>query len=173
MKLETHNINQRVKGAGNLLNDINFTVNPKEFVALVGVEGAGKTTLLNALSGNQPASHGKVLINGIDLYGYFDLFRSDIGYVPQTEVVHTELTTEAALNYLAKLRLSPDITKQERNALVSDLLEELDLSEHRKTRISELSAGQYKRLEIGCELLTKPRLLYLDEPAQGLKSGRR
>jgi len=171
LKLEAHNLTQQVKGPRNVLNEINFTVNPKEFVALVGMKGSGKTTLLNALSGNWPASHGKVLINGIDLYEHFDLFRSDIGYVPQPDIVHAELTSEAALNYVARLRLSPDLTKQERNALVSEMLEELDLSEHRKTLLSELSAEQYKRLSMGCELLTKPRLLYLDDPTQGLNPG--
>ena len=171
LKLEAHNVIQQVKGAGNVLNDINFTANPKELVALVGVKESGKTALLNALSGSRPASHGKVLINGIDLYEHFDLFRSDIGYVPQTDIVHAELTAEAALNYVARLRLSPDITKQERNALVSDLLKDLDLLESRKTRISELSDGQNKRLLIGCELITKPRLLFFDEPTQGVNPG--
>ncbi len=169
--MEAQNIHQQVTSSLNLLQDISLIINPNEFVALVGMSGSGKTTLLNALSGYWPASHGRVLINDIELYDHYDLFRNDIGYVPQKDIVHSELTPEAALNYVAKLRMPPDITRQERKTVVQQVLEDLDLSERGKVSISRLSGGQLKRVSIGCELLIKPRLLYLDEPTSGLDPG--
>ena len=171
LRIEARNINQQVSNSLNLLNNINMNLEPNEFVALVGMSGSGKTTFLNALSGYWPASHGRVLVNGIDLYDHYDLFRNDIGYVPQKDIVHAELTPEEALDYVAKLRMPPDTTAQERRAVVGNVLEELDLAERRNVPISSLSGGQLKRVSIGVELLTKPRLFFLDEPTSGLDPG--
>jgi len=91
------NINQYVSRRLNILQNINLVVKPMEFVAVVGMSGSGKTTLLNALSGYKPASDGKVLVNGMDLYKHYDLFRNDMGYVPQKDIVHAELTPYIAL----------------------------------------------------------------------------
>jgi ABC-type multidrug transport system ATPase subunit/pSer/pThr/pTyr-binding forkhead associated (FHA) protein len=171
LKLEAQNINQWVSKKTNLLQDISFTINPNEFVALVGMSGSEKNALLNALSGFKPASHGSVLINGIDLYEHYDLFRNDIGFVPQEVIVHAELTTETALGYVAKLRMPPDSTKDERNTVVTEVLEDLELSACREERIARLSNEQLKRVSIGCELLTKPRLFFLDETTSSLDPG--
>ena len=100
-----------------------------EFVALVGMSGAGKSTLLNAMSGYWPASQGQVLVNGVNLYDHYDFFRNDIGYVPQKDIVHTELTPTTALDFVARLRLPPDTNSAERKTLVNDVLADLDLTE--------------------------------------------
>ncbi len=171
LKIETQNLNQQATHSLNLLQDVNLVIGPNEFVAIAGMSGSGKTTLLKALSGYRPASHGCVLVKGIDLYEHYDLFRSDMGYVPQKSLIHAELTPEAALSYTAQLRLPPDTTRGERKKIVSDMLEDLDLMECRKIPVSGLSAGQRKRVSMGCELLTKPRLYYLDEPTWGLDPG--
>jgi ABC-type multidrug transport system ATPase subunit len=126
---------------------------------------------MNSISGYWPASHGQVLVNGIDLYKHYDLFRNDIGYVPQKDIVHTELTPELALDYVAQLRMPPDTSPKERNAVVMGVLQDLDLTERRSIPIARLSGGQLKRVSIGVELLTKPRLFFLDEPTSGLDPG--
>jgi len=169
--LEARNINRYISHKLNLLQNISLVIRPMEFVAIVGMSGSGKTTLLNALSGYRPASDGQVLVNGIDLYRHYDLFRNDIGYVPQRDIVHAELTPYVALEYVAKLRMPPDITPQERSKAVLEVLEELDLQERKDVPISRLSGGQLKRVSIGVELLTKPRLFFLDEPTSGLDPG--
>ncbi|MCJ7624093.1 MAG: FHA domain-containing protein, partial [Anaerolineaceae bacterium] len=171
LNLDATHINQFVSKELNLLQDISLLIKPMEFVALVGMSGAGKSTLMNAMSGYWPASHGKVLINGVNLYDHYDFFRNDIGYVPQKDIVHSELTPASALDYVAQLRLPPDTTSVERRALVDDVLEDLDLTERRDVPIHKLSGGQLKRVSIGVELLTKPRLFYLDEPTSGLDPG--
>jgi ABC transport system ATP-binding/permease protein len=171
VRIEARNINQQVSSSLNLLKDISLTIDPNEFLALVGMSGAGKTTFMNAISGYWPASHGTVLVNGINLYDHYDLFRNDIGYVPQKDIVHAELTPELALDFVAQLRMPPDTAPQERKAVVAEVLKDLDLTERKDIPISRLSGGQLKRVSIGVELLTKPRLLFLDEPTSGLDPG--
>ncbi len=169
--LQVRGVKQYVTKQINLLQDINLIIQPFEFVAVVGMSGSGKTTLMNAISGYRPATHGHVLVNQTDLYTNYDLFRNDIGYVPQKDIVHTELTPESALDYVARLRMPPDTTPAERSAVVNEVLENLGLTERRYVPISRLSGGQLKRVSIGVELVTKPRLFYLDEPTSGLDPG--
>ena len=87
-----------------LLDPISLTVYPSELVALMGPAGAGKTTFLKALNGYTPARQGQVLFNGSDLYRSYDLFRQQLGYVPQDDIVHPQLTVREALYFSTKLR---------------------------------------------------------------------
>ena len=88
--------------------------------------------------------------------------------VPQDDVVHRQLTVNQALSYAAELRLPPDTSKADRTKVVSQVLEELDLTKHANTRVDKLSGGQRKRASVALELLTGPSLLMLDEPTSGL-----
>jgi ABC-type multidrug transport system ATPase subunit/pSer/pThr/pTyr-binding forkhead associated (FHA) protein len=169
--LEAKNITQFVSKRLNLLQNINLLIRPMEFVAIVGMSGSGKTTLMNALSGYKPATGGQVIVNGVDLYKHYDMFRNDMGYVPQKDIVHAELTPQTALEYVAKLRMPADASNKERSNAVKRVLSELDLLERKDVPISRLSGGQLKRVSIGVELLTRPRLFFLDEPTSGLDPG--
>ena len=155
----------------NLLQNISLSVGQNEFVALVGMSGAGKSTLMDAINGFRPATHGRVYMNGTDLYENYNAIRDDIGNVPQKDIVHMELTGEQALEYAAKLRMPPDATREDRKAAVAETLEDLGLTYRKDVQISRLSGGQLKRVSIGVELLTKPRLFFLDEPTSGLDPG--
>ncbi len=171
LRLDALHLNQFVGKGINLLQDISLAVLPREFVALVGVSGAGKSTLMNALAGFWPASDGAVLVNETDLYRNFDVFRTDLGYVPQDDIIHKELTTEKALDYAARLRLPGDMTTAERRQAVIEELETLGLSERKDVRVGKLSGGQRKRVSIGVERLTRPGLFFLDEATSGLDPG--
>lgn len=155
----------------NLLQDISLSLKPREFVVVVGQSGGGKTTLVDALAGYRPATHGHVFINDIDLYRHFDAVRSNIGYVPQRDIIHMELTVYQSLDYAAKLRMPPDTTPEERRTRIMEVLQDLDLVHRKDVQISGLSGGQQKRVSIGVELLTKPGLFFLDEPTSGLDPG--
>jgi ABC-type multidrug transport system ATPase subunit/pSer/pThr/pTyr-binding forkhead associated (FHA) protein len=171
LRLDALHLNQFVGKGINLLQDISLAVLPREFVAVVGVSGAGKSTLLNALAGIWPASNGTVLVNGTDLYRRFDAFRTDLGYVPQDDIIHKELTAGKALDYAARLRLPSDITTDERRQAVAEELETLGLAERKDVRVGSLSGGQRKRVSIGVERLTSPGLFFLDEATSGLDPG--
>ncbi len=168
MLLEAFHLSKQVGGGKTILQEITLVVQPHEFVGIVGVSGAGKSTLLGALSGLRPATKGQVLLNGFSLYEHFDALRQQIGYVPQDDIIHRELTVQRALDYAAELRMPADTTPAERHARVSEVIAELGLEAQRHTVVASLSGGQRKRVSIGVELLTKPPLFFLDEPTSGL-----
>lgn len=154
-----------------LLDDISLSILPREFVAIVGGSGAGKSTLLDALNGFRPASKGLVLVNANDLYKNFNAYRTEVGYVPQDDIIHQELAVTQALDYAARLRLPPDTTLAERQQQVQTVMADLELTHRQHVRVKNLSGGQRKRVSIGVELLTKPSLFFLDEATSGLDPG--
>jgi ABC-type multidrug transport system ATPase subunit/pSer/pThr/pTyr-binding forkhead associated (FHA) protein len=151
-----------------LLSDVTLAIAPGEFVGILGPSGAGKTTLLTALNGFAPAQQGRVLYNETVLDSGSSMFRNTIGYVPQDDILHPELSVEASLDYTARLRLSPDLSPSQRADIVDGAIETLGLSQVRRLPIHQLSGGQRKRVSIGAELLVRPSLLFLDEPTSGL-----
>jgi ABC transport system ATP-binding/permease protein len=154
-----------------LLADVSFALPERCFLAVVGPSGAGKSTLLGALTGFRPAGSGAVQYDGRDLYENYAELRHRIGFVPQDNILHTPLTVRRALNYAARLRFPQDVSAEERDQRIEEVLGELGLAAHADQRIDSLSGGQCKRTSVALELLTKPSLLFLDEPTSGLDPG--
>src|SRR5579885_3405870 len=154
-----------------LLHDISLDIPARTFVALVGGSGVGKSTLLNALSGLKPAQKGTVLYNGQDYYKNLGAFNTQIGYVPQDDIVHKDLTVQQALYYTAKMRLPGDFTRAQIKERINEVLEEVEMSHRRKHMVSSLSGGERKRVSIALELLANPSVFFLDEPTSGLDPG--
>ncbi|BCX12993.1 MAG: ABC transporter ATP-binding protein [Thermosynechococcus sp.] len=171
LRLDAIHLSKTTPKGAKLLQDISLSILPREFVAIVGGSGAGKSTLLDALNGFRPATEGTVLVNGYDLYRYFGTYRTQIGYVPQDDIIHRQLTVAQALDYAARLRLPADFSDQERQEQVNRVLAELELTAQRHVLVKELSGGQRKRVSIGVELLTRPSLFFLDEATSGLDPG--
>ena len=171
MRVEILGLNKWVRPDLNLLKDISLLFQPREFIVVVGQSGGGKSTLLDAVAGFRPATHGQVLINDIDIYKNFDAIRNEIGFVPQKDIIHMELTVYQGLDYAAQLRMPADTSAEERHQRVMEVLKDLDLVHRKDVQISGLSGGQQKRVSIGVELLTKPGLFFLDEPTSGLDPG--
>ena len=94
--------------------------------------------------------------------------RQVLGYVPQKDIMHDNLTVEQSLTFTAKLRIAHDASKAEIAAAVAHAIDAVNLNGREKTLISQLSGGQKKRVSIAMELLASPRLLILDEPTSGL-----
>jgi len=154
-----------------LLDDVSFALDAGSFLAVLGPTGAGKSTLLKSLTGARPADRGQVLYNGRDLYRSYPELRHRLGYVPQDDILHTQLTVRAALSYAAQLRFPVDVTRSERRRRVDEVMDELGLLERANLPVSKLSGGQRKRTSVALELLTRPSLLMLDEPTSGLDPG--
>ncbi|HEX5441996.1 MAG TPA: FHA domain-containing protein, partial [Ktedonobacterales bacterium] len=154
-----------------LLDDITLVIPPRSFVALVGGSGAGKSTLLDALNGLRPAQNGSVLYNGQDYYKNMAVYSTQIGYVPQDDIVHRDLTVEKALYYAAKLRLPSDFSEEQIERRIDEVLEEVELTHRRRLMVRDLSGGQRKRVSIALELLANPSVFFLDEPTSGLDPG--
>src|SRR5258706_9587246 len=154
-----------------LLDGISLSIPPRSFVALVGSSGTGKSTLLDALSGLRPAQQGSVFYNGQDYYAHLSAFRSQLGYVPQEDIIHRDLTVEKALYYAAKLRLPADFTRAQIEQRIDEGLEDAQMTHRPTLLIKKLSGGQRKRISIALELLANPSIFFLDEPTSGLDPG--
>jgi ABC-type multidrug transport system ATPase subunit/pSer/pThr/pTyr-binding forkhead associated (FHA) protein len=158
-----------------LIRDISLTLFPRELVALMGPSGAGKTTLLMCLCGYLRPSQGEVLFNGESLYDNYARFSPFMGYVPQDDIMHRELTVREALYYSARLRLPPDYTDAEIHQRIKTVIAQLGLEGCEDVLIGSperkgISGGQRKRVNLAMELLTDPLVLFLDEPTSGLSS---
>jgi ABC-type multidrug transport system ATPase subunit/pSer/pThr/pTyr-binding forkhead associated (FHA) protein len=156
-----------------LIEPVSMTIFPSELIALMGPAGAGKTTLLKALNGYTKPAAGRVLFNGASLYDYYDRFRQQLGYVPQDDIVHAQLTVGEALYFSARLRT--DLTDDEIRARTIKVLEQLRMVDKKDTLIGSaerktLSGGQRKRVNIALELINDTPVLFLDEPTSGLSS---
>jgi ABC-type multidrug transport system ATPase subunit len=172
IRLDVYQLLRKVKDkTGNekvILNDVSLVIEPGQLVALVGGSGAGKSTLMKSLLGIEPVSSGTVFLNGDNLRRNWAVYRSQIGYVPQDDIVHPDLTVEEVLAYACKLRLPPDTDIKQ---VVETTLEQIKLSHVKNNFIRNLSGGQRKRVSIGVELLADPKLFFLDEPTSGLDPG--
>lgn len=162
-------------GRRRLLQEVSLTIYPSEFVGLMGPSGAGKSTLMNVLNGYTPPHAGHVLINGRSLYQHFDEFRGMIGFVPQDDIMHPELTVREALFYSARLRLPKDVSEGDIHKRIDEVLAQLGLTGTDDVLIGSpsrkgISGGQRKRVNLAMELLTDPSVLFLDEPTSGLSS---
>jgi ABC-type multidrug transport system ATPase subunit len=139
--------------------------------AVAGPSGAGKTTLMRLLSGQLAAAAGSVSYNGADLADCRQAWAALMGYVPQEDIVHADLTVDEALGYQARLRLGQGSTPAMRDSRVERVLSLMGLTEQRGQLVKTLSGGQRKRVSIACELLNEPQIMFLDEPTSGLDPG--
>jgi ABC transport system ATP-binding/permease protein len=152
-------------GRNVLLQPMNLAFLSGEFVGVLGPSGCGKSTLLRCLAGLQKPSAGEVQLAGQPLASLTEEQRRSIGFVPQDDVVHPSLQVERTLLYTGRLLgLQGDALKQR----VEQTLQMLELGERKKLRTDKLSGGQRKRVSIGVELMSDPKVVFLDEPTAGL-----
>jgi len=155
------------------LQSLSIEIPHSNFVALMGPSGCGKSTLLKCLNGDNPATAGEVFIHGLSLRENFNLIKKKIGYVPQDDIIHKELTVYKTIFYAAKLRLPDDTSNQEIDKRIDKVISDLNLNQDkekdiRNIKVRDLSGGQRKRISIAVELLTEPTILFLDEPTSPL-----
>ena len=149
------------------LKRMDLSVPSKSLLAVMGPSGCGKSTLLKALNGDTPATRGKVLLFGQELLSNYDYLKTQIGYVPQDDIVHQQLTVEECMYYTSKIRLDKPSDKKI-DTKINQILKDLNISHIKHNLISEISGGQRKRVSIAVELLTDPLILFLDEPTSPL-----
>ena len=148
------------------LHGVSVEVNQGEIVALIGANGAGKTTLLMTVCGNPQASAGRVLLEGRDITRLptSEIMRSGIAIVPEGRRVFPGLTVEENLYMGGFFNDRPENERGIRH--VYDLFPRLKEREHQ--RAGTMSGGEQQMLAIGRALMSKPRLMILDEPSLGL-----
>lgn len=149
------------------IHPITFEIKPKTLTAIMGPSGCGKSTLLKMLNGVSRHTSGEVSLFDLDLIRNFNYFKHQIGYVPQDDIIHLELTVYQSIYYAAKLRLE-NFNEQTIQAKIDELLKKLKIEAIKNQLNSEISGGQRKRVCIAIELLSDPMLLLLDEPTSPL-----
>ncbi|KAF4671642.1 hypothetical protein FOL47_001379 [Perkinsus chesapeaki] len=168
-------------GDKTILNDCTGFLRPGELTAVLGPSGSGKSTLMNILGGRQRTKgRGKSFDGAVSFCGQVDepvKFRSRIAYVMQDDALIATSTPREILEFSAKLRLGAkqNIARSEMKALVKDLIDSLRLTSCSETLIGNelikgVSGGERKRTSVGVELITKPDMIFLDEPLSGLDS---
>ena len=167
VEIEARHLRKQAGGT-TVLADVSLRVERGQFVMILGPSGAGKSSLLDTLTGLRPAPAGEVRYDGADFYRGYDRLRSLLGYVPQDDIVHRELTVAEALLFSARLRLPARTPAFEIRKLVAQTITRLGLAERRHLPIARLSGGERKRVSVGVELLSRPAVLFLDEPTSGL-----
>ena len=158
-----------------VLAGVNGKLDSGKVTALMGPSGAGKTTFLNTLSGRATYGSvtGKVLLNGEDRD--INSIGSIVGFVPQEDVMHRELTVREVLHFYARLRLPKHFNDEVQERVVEHVVEALGLLHIVDSAIGDeakrgISGGQRKRVNVGMEMVADPSLLFLDEPTSGLDS---
>ena len=148
------------------LHDVSLQVNQGEIVTLIGANGAGKTTLLMTLCGDPKPRDGQILFEGEDITPWHTsrIMRGDIAIVPEGRRIFSRLTVEENLHMGAFF-----IEKTEQAALLEEVYTLFPrLRERMHQRAGTMSGGEQQMLAIGRALMSKPRLLLLDEPSLGL-----
>ncbi|HSS23442.1 MAG TPA: ATP-binding cassette domain-containing protein [Mycobacterium sp.] len=151
-----------------LLTDVSFTARPGTLTAVIGPSHARSSALLGMLAGTREPSSGRITVDGHDVHSEPESMRTGIGIVPRDNRIHRQLTVERAVSYAAELRLPLDTSPEHRCRVVDQVLEEVELTPHRSTRISKLPPEARRCASMAIELITRPTLLVVDEPSAGL-----
>ncbi len=151
-----------------VLAEVSFTARPATLTTIVGPSAARNSALLEILSGSRAPGTGQVTVDNHDVYAEPEAMHTRIGIVGREERMHRRLTVERALSYAAELRLPPDTPPEHRQRVVDQVLEELELTPHRATRIGKLPPELRRCASVAIELITRPSLLVVDQPGIGL-----
>jgi zinc/manganese transport system ATP-binding protein len=165
--LELEGIGVRL-GGRQILEGVSFSLGKGEFTGIIGPNGAGKTTLLRVILGLTEPSAGRVLIEGQQLH---NKNKASIGYVPQKLVIDPDMPLRARDVVSLGLdgnRLGFALPSRQRRALVDQALADVGAGGYADARVGELSGGEQQRVLVAHALISRPRLLLLDEPLANL-----
>ncbi|MCD6330537.1 MAG: LPS export ABC transporter ATP-binding protein [Candidatus Cloacimonetes bacterium] len=157
----------KVYGKKKVVKQVSIEVKQGEIVGLLGPNGAGKTTTFHMMIGLIKANGGHVFIDEVDItkMPMYKRARMGISYLSQEPSVFSKLTVKQ--NVMAILE-TQNYTKKERQDILKEALEELDLTKLSNQKAYSLSGGERRKLEITRSLITRPKFLFLDEPFSGV-----
>ena len=160
MSLSVENVSHEYFQGNRVIDDFSISVKDGEIIALVGPSGCGKTTLLHCITGLVAPTSGRVQVDGVDV-SHKKPHERGIGIMMQDQPLYEHLSIEQNIAFPLRARgqKKPD---------VSQLLEQLELADIAKQKVSSCSGGERRRIAFGRAIVTKPNVLLLDEPFTSL-----
>jgi ABC-type multidrug transport system ATPase subunit len=165
MELKIQNLSKTYHNGTKALNGVNLSI-PTGMFGLLGPNGAGKSSLMRTMVTLQEADSGTATLGSIDMLKNKDELRKHIGYLPQEFGLYPKVSAQMLLNHFAALKGITD--KRLRKIMVDELLEKVNLTEHRKKNLGGYSGGMKQRFGIAQALIGSPKLVIVDEPTAGL-----
>ena len=152
-------------GSVRAVDSISFSVGVGQIVGFIGPNGAGKTTTMRMLTGFIPASSGRAVVCGHDVFEQPMAVRRSIGYLPETPPLYGELSIGEYLQFIAEVRGVP---RADRLMCIGDVMERVGLSGMESRLLGALSKGYRQRVGLAQAIIHDPKVLILDEPTSGL-----
>lgn len=150
------------------VDKVGFEVAKGEILGFIGPNGAGKTTTMRILTGYIPATEGKAMVAGHDVFESPMEVRRRVGYLPESPPLYKELTIGAYLAFVAQIR---EIPSRERARRIGEVMEQVGLDGWETRILGSLSKGYRQRVGLAQAVLHDPDVLILDEPTSGLDPG--
>jgi ABC-2 type transport system ATP-binding protein len=162
--IEVQHVTKRY-GRVTAVDDVSFRVERGEILGFLGPNGAGKTTTMRILTGYMPASEGKALVAGYDVFTHPLEAKRRTGYLPEIPPLYPDMTVREYLDFVAKIK---GVAAGDRKARVSALMERTHVADVAERHCSKLSKGYRQRVGLAQALIHNPDVLILDEPTAGL-----
>ena len=147
------------------VDHVSFTVNKGEILGFLGPNGAGKTTTMRILTGFLPATGGTAQVAGFDVFNDSLEVRKRIGYLPENPPLYLDMTVDAYLEFVGRIK---NVPAEKRKARVADAMEKTNIADKRFELIKRLSRGYKQRVGLAQALVHDPEVIILDEPTVGL-----
>ena len=162
--IEVQHLTKRY-GPVTAVDDVSFRVERGEILGFLGPNGAGKTTTMRVLTGYMPASEGKAIVAGYDVFEQPIDAKRRTGYLPETPPLYPEMTVRDYLTFVAKIKGVP---RSERKTRVENVMERTRVADMARRHCAKLSKGYRQRVGLAQAIIHNPEVLILDEPTAGL-----
>src|SRR5690349_8959034 len=165
--IEVQHLTKRY-GPVTAVDDITFRVEKGEILGFLGPNGAGKTTTMRVLTGYMPATDGKAVVAGYDVFANPVEAKRRTGYLPETPPLYPDMTVREYLTFVARIKIGEAMTAADRNARVDRAMRRTHVDDMANRHCAKLSKGYRQRVGLAQALIHEPDVLILDEPTAGL-----
>jgi gliding motility-associated transport system ATP-binding protein len=162
--IEVQHLTKRY-GRVTAVDDVSFRVKRGEILGFLGPNGAGKTTTMRILTGFMPATEGKAIVAGFDVFEQPIEAKRRTGYLPETPPLYPDMSVGEYLDFVARIKGVP---ASERRQRIKDVMEKTQVADMRHRLTGKLSKGYKQRVGLAQALIHNPDVLILDEPTAGL-----
>jgi len=165
--IEVQHLTKRY-GPVTAVDDITFRVEKGEILGFLGPNGAGKTTTMRVLTGYMPATDGRAIVAGYDVFANPLEAKRRTGYLPETPPLYPEMTVREYLSFVARIKVGRPMSHAERTQRVNEVMKKTRIDDMANRACGKLSKGYRQRVGLAQALIHEPDVLILDEPTAGL-----